>query len=113
MAFLTGLWPLVWHFGIGFGVTGIALLVAFEPWIPLLPIIRKTALWVAFTAVVITFTYAIGVKNGEARIQAQWDIAVANEIERGNQERVNAERDIPDVPTPRVRGKKLDRDDRD
>jgi hypothetical protein len=101
----SGLWPLVWHFGLGFGVMGLAL-----AWWWFVPIGKKSALWVAFTAGVITVSYTAGVKNGEYRVQAEWDAAVSREVESGAAARAAAERNVS--PTPGVRGKKLDRRDR-
>lgn len=94
-----GLWPLIWHYSSGLGVVGGAL--AFS-WFS--PVFKKTALWVALGALIITVSYGVGVSNGEARIQAKWDAAVAAEIARIEQARRDAERDISNgVRDPRDR----------
>lgn len=81
-----GLWTLVWHYGIGVGVCICAL-----AWAWFMPVFKKTALWVALGSLIVTTSYGIGVSNGSARVKAQWDAALAAEIERGKKARADAE----------------------
>lgn len=81
-----GIWPIVWHYSAGIGVTGAALAFA---WFS--PVFKKTALWVALGSLIITVSYGIGVSNGSARVRAQWDAALAAEIEQGKKARTDAE----------------------
>jgi hypothetical protein len=82
-----GLWPLVWHFGLaGLMIAGCAAGVYFAPTI-------KSKLWfVAIGAIIITFSIAvaIGVTLGENRVRSQWNAALANETENGEQARTDA-----------------------
>lgn len=97
-----GLWPLLWHFGIG-GVIVIAcgVLYVFTP--PLLsrifPNIQKTLLWVAAVVVAVMVSVAIGVHLGEQRIQAQWDQARKNAVDKGKKARAGAVRDVARKPS--------------
>jgi hypothetical protein len=84
-----GLWTLVWHYGIGVGVCICAL-----AWAWFVPIFKKTALWVALGSLIITLSYGIGVSNGSARTQAQWDAAVQSTLAANKQALSDAERDI-------------------
>lgn len=86
--YAAGLWTLVWHYGIGVGVFICALAFA---WFS--PVFKKTALWVALGSLIITVSYGIGVSNGSARVQAQWDAAAAASIETSEKARTDAERD--------------------
>lgn len=96
-----GLWPLVWHFGLG-GVLVLAcgLLYAFTPaWLSkFFPNVQKILLWVATIIVTIMISTAIGVSLGEKRIQAQWDAAKANSLALGKQAHDNAVRDVARKP---------------
>lgn len=92
---LAGLWPLIWHYGIGVGVAILALAFA---WFS--PVFKKTALWVAVGSIIITVSYGIGVSNGMARVQAKWDAAIAASIEQSEKARSDAERDVSgDIPS--------------
>jgi len=86
-----GLWPLVWKFGLG-GAVIIALLAA--AWFS--PIWKTHFLWGAALVGAIMVTFAIGVKDGSARVQAQWDAAVAASITQSKTAREDAERDVSD-----------------
>lgn len=96
-----GLWPLVWHFGIG-GVIVLAcgLLYAFTPvWLStFFPNIQKILLWVATIVVTIMISTAIGVTLGEKRIQAQWDVARTNAAQVGKDARAAGVRDAARKP---------------
>lgn len=72
-SFFIGLWPLVWHFGIIYGVMGLALAFA---WFS--PVFKKTALWIALGAFLLSIAAATYTKLGEQRVQAQWDAAKAH-----------------------------------
>ena len=80
-----GIWPLLWHFGLG-GVLVIGCLAAAY----FSPVFKKDFLWAAALIAVIIISTAIGVTLGERRIQAQWDVARANAVEEGNKARANA-----------------------
>lgn len=110
-----GLWPLVWHFGIGgVIVIGCGLLYAFTPaWLStLFPNIQKILLWVASITLAIMISVAIGVTIGERRINAQWDVARAAAIENAKQAHDGAVRDVARKPR-RWLPNKRDGDDRD
>lgn len=89
-----GLLPIIAHYSLGVGVIGGAL-----AWAWFIPVFKKTALWVALGALIVTVTYGIGVSNGEARIQAKWDAAVAATISKSKKVRSDADRSIG-VATP-------------
>lgn len=90
-----GLWPLVWKFGIG-GAFIIGLLAA--AWFS--PVWKTHFLWGAALVGAIIVTFSIGVKDGSARVKAQWDAAVAASIQTSKDARTDAERDLPrDVPS--------------
>jgi hypothetical protein len=97
-----GLWPLLWHFGLG-GVIVIAC-VALYIFTPaflsrIFPNIQKTLLWVAAIVIAIMVSIGIGVHLGEQRIQAQWDQARANAVENGKKARAGAIRDVARKPS--------------
>jgi hypothetical protein len=92
-----GLWPLLWHFGLG-GVIVICC-VALYIFTPaflsrIFPNIQKTLLWVAAIVIAIMVSIGIGVHLGEQRIQAQWDQSKKNTVKRGKDARAGAERDV-------------------
>jgi hypothetical protein len=93
---LGSLWSLIWHFGI---IVGIAILALAWAWF--MPIYKKTALWVAFTAMVIFFIAGTYTKLGADYVKARWDAAVVADLKRAANARSQAERDIPplvDIP---------------
>jgi hypothetical protein len=97
-----GLWPLLWHFGLG-GVIVICC-VALYIFTPaflsrIFPNIQKTLLWVAAIVIAIMVSIGIGVHLGEQRIQAQWDQARANAVENGKKARAGAIRDVARKPS--------------
>lgn len=100
-----GLWALVWHYGIGVGVCICAL-----AWAWFMPVFKKTALWVALGALIITISYGVGVSNGEARIQAQWDAAVKSSIQQSEKARSDAERDVSNDTPEQLRNDIYNRD---
>lgn len=87
--FLAGLWPIVWHLGIGTLIVIGALL-----WAWFMPVFKKTALWVALTVSVIMIAYSTGVKNENTRWEAKWDAANAYAISIGEHARSDADRDV-------------------
>lgn len=92
---LAGLWPLIWHYGIGVGIAILALAFA---WFS--PVFKKTALWVAVASIIITISYGVGVSNGMARVQAKWDAALAASVSQSEKARSDAERDVShDTPS--------------
>lgn len=100
-----GLWTLVWHYGIGVGVFICAL-----AWAWFMPIFKKTALWVALGSLIVTTTYGIGVSNGSARVQAQWDATAAASIKQSEKARSDAERDVSDDTPDELRNDIYNRD---
>jgi hypothetical protein len=102
------LWPLVWHFGIVFGVMALAL-----AWAWFVPVFKKTALWVATSAAIIALTAGIYTHLGEQRVQAKWDASLRVEIGNGNEARSDAERTISRDTPERVRNDRHDRDIRE
>ena len=88
-----GIWPLLWHFGLG-GVLVIGLLAAAY----FSPVFKKDFLWAAALVVVIIISTAIGVTLGERRIQAQWDQASANAVENAKEARTGAIADVARKP---------------
>lgn len=104
-----GLWPLLWHFGIG-GVVVIAC-VALYIFTPaflsrIFPNIQRTLLWVAAIVVAVMVSTAIGVSLGEQRIQAQWDQAKSNTLKVGKKARADAVRDVARGPSKWMRNKR-------
>ena len=89
-----GLWPLVWHFGLG-GVLVLGCLAAAY----FSPIGKKHFLWAACVIVAIMVSTGVGVHLGEQRIQAQWDVAKANSINVGKKARADAVRDVARKPS--------------
>lgn len=112
--FFTGLWPLVWHFGVP-GVAVIALLVfyfAAPAWF--LPGLRNIALWLALAGALYIVGLTTGVKIEKVRNDARNTGRAANEAKVGSKARADAERSIPlVVPTPGGVRHKLDNYDRD
>jgi len=102
-----GLWPLLWHFGLG-GILVVACLAAafFSP------IFKKDFLWAAVVFTVIIISTAVGVTIGERRIQAQWQVARDAAVEEAVKARAGAIRDVARKPSKWVRHHK-DRNDRD
>lgn len=110
-----GLWPLLWHFGLG-GVIVIAC-VALYIFTPaflsnIFPNIQRTLLWVAAIVVAIMVSTAIGVHLGEQRIQAKWDQARVNAVDAGKKARAGAVRDVARKPSKWMPNNR-DRYDRD
>lgn len=114
--FFTGLWPLVWHFGVP-GVAVISLLVfyfAAPAWF--LPGLRNIALWLALAGALYIVGLTTGVKIEKVRDDARNMGRAANEAKVGSKARTDAERSIPLVDPPAagsVRHHKLDKYDRD
>ena len=102
---LAGLWPLIWHYGIGVGVAILALAFA---WFS--PVFKKTAIWVAVGSIIITISYGIGVSNGMARVQAKWDAALAASVSQSEKARSDAERDVSDDTPYELRNDRYNRD---
>jgi len=84
-----GLWPLIWHFGIG----GVALLACLAGWY-FSPVHRIDFIWAALVVIVVMTSTAIGVSIGEHRKQAQWDAARASTLVVVKQARTNAVRSV-------------------
>lgn len=110
---LAGIWPLIWHFGIG-GVIVLACVVlyVFTPAFlsKLFPNIQKVLIWIASVTIAAMVFTAIGVSLGEKRIQAQWDAALASETTAGEQARANAVDTVRHEPPDSVRNDPRNRD---
>lgn len=100
-----GIWPIVWHYSAGLGLTGAALAFA---WFS--PVFKKTALWVALGSLIVTTSYGIGVSNGSARVRAQWDAASKASVAKSKKVRANADSSIGDATPDELRN---DPDNRD
>lgn len=105
--FFAGLWPIIAKFGLA-GIT-VAACLAFS-WFS--PVFKKTALWIALAIVVYAVAYSIGVKDGEARIQAQWDAAVSQTIDVGQKARADAEHYDASTTPDELRHDPYNRDNR-
>jgi hypothetical protein len=90
---VAGLWPLIWHFGIGGGL----LLACAAGWY-FSPIHRVDFIWGAVVIIVVMVSTSIGVSLGEKRKQAQWDASRSAAFEDGKQARAGAVRDIARKP---------------
>lgn len=112
---LAGIWPLIWHFGLGAGIVIICVLLwAFTPAFlsKLFPNIQKVLVWVAALTLTIMISTAIGVSLGEKRIQAQWDAALKSEVDAGEQARSEAIATVRAEPPDSVRNDRHNRDNR-
>lgn len=112
---LAGIWPLLWHFGLGGAViVGCVFLYAFTPtWLAkLFPNIQKVLILVVTVVVTMMVSTAIGVSLGEHRIQAQWDASLAAAVTAGKQAHDSAVRDVARKPS-RWLPNHADRNDRD
>lgn len=106
---LAALWPLIWHFGVIYGVMILALAYAYVSQMFLAGLFRNTALFVALGAFIIGATAATYTRLGEEYVQAKWDAAEKAALERGVKARSDAERTIGDDPNG-VRGDPANRD---
>lgn len=96
-----GLWPLIWHFGLGgVIVLACAALYAFTPAFlsKLFPNIQKILLWVGVIVITIMISTAIGVTIGERRIQAQWDVSRQAAVDNAKKAHDGAVRDVARKP---------------
>lgn len=92
--------------GIGLVVCALAAAVAIllPPWLDaIVPNLRVVAIVVAIVSGTSTLVYTKGYLNGAAEVQERWDAAKSAAIKAGEKARRDAERDIRDHPTPRVR----------
>lgn len=114
--YFAGLWPLLWHFGIG-GVVVLAcvLLYLFTPTFlsTLFPRVQVALIWVASVTLAAMIFTAIGVSIGEKRIHAQWDAASLATLENTKQVRASAVRTVTRKPSRWVRHSQRDPDLRD
>lgn len=71
----TGLWPLLWKFGLGFGLVagGIA-------WWYFSPIFKKEGLFVAAAAAIWMSAYGLGVRDEHARIYKQAEVRTEQSV---------------------------------
>lgn len=69
-----GLWPMLWHLSGAGLIIAVCLGVAW-----FLPPLRSIALWCALAVFATTSAYIVGVKDGEHRVQAQWDATIARD----------------------------------
>ena len=105
--FFAGIWPIVLSYGM-YGIAVVACL-AFA-WFS--PIFKKTALWVGLAIVVALTFYSFGVKDGSARIKAQWDAAVEQALKLGQKARSDAEHYDSGTTPDELRNDPYNRDNR-
>ena len=103
------LWPLIWHFGVIYGVMILALIYAYVSQAFLAGLFRNTALLVALGAFIIGATAATYTRLGEQYVQAKWDAQEREISERNIKARSDAERTVRDNPD----GVRNDPNDRD
>lgn len=108
------LWTIIEHYALGVGVIGIGaalwvvsvLLQAqvesvpfIGPWLGRnIQHIREFAAVIAVLGLSHTLVYGIGVRNGEAKIKANWIAAEHAAVERGTTARADAERGVGSAP---------------
>jgi len=99
--YFTGLWPLVWHFG----VAGLVILVSLAYFflapaalVTLAPTLHKASLWVAVGGTVILISYAVGVGNEHSRCVAQNNAAIESSLAASNAARDEAEKYVASHP---------------
>lgn len=103
-----GLWPLIWHFGIG----GVLLLACAAGWY-FSPTHKIDFIWGAVVIIVVMVATSIGVSLGEKRIKAQWDASRSITLEKGKAARAGAVRDVARKPSRWLRKPADDRYDCD
>jgi hypothetical protein len=86
---LAGLWPLIWHFGIG----GVLLLICGVGWY-FSPVHKVDFIWAAVVIIVVMVSTSIGVSLGEKRIRAQWSAAEFATLSGAKEARAGAVRDV-------------------
>jgi hypothetical protein len=106
---IAALWPLVWHFGIIYGVMIVALLYAYVSQMFLAGLFRNTALFIALGAFIIGATAATYTRLGENYVLAKWDAAEKAAIARGEKAHNDAVDFVNSSPDG-VRGDPANRD---
>lgn len=91
---VAGLWPLIWHFGIG----GVMLIACAAGWY-FSPIHRVDFIWGAVVVIVVMVSTSVGVRLGEKRKQSQWDATRAATLESAQDARAGAVRDVTRKPS--------------
>lgn len=105
---ISGIWPLVAHYAFwGTSMAVCGAIVWFRP------ALWKPVAWAAAVITAGTVCYAIGVHDGEKRVRAQCDFEKASAIERADQARAKAKRDLARKPSRWVRTPKSDPNCRD
>jgi hypothetical protein len=104
---VAGIWPLIWHFGLG----GVLVLICAAGWY-FSPVHKVDFIWGAVIVIVVMVSTAIGVNLGEKRVRAQWDAASFATLQNGKQARVDGVSDAARKPS-RWLPHRQDRYDRD
>jgi hypothetical protein len=102
---LAELWAIIWHFGI----IGLVFFAALA-WAWLVPIFKKTALWVALGAAIIGLTAGTYTKLGADYVRAKWEAAEDAAVAIGLEARNDA---VADVKRAGPRGVSNDTANRD
>lgn len=111
-----GIGPMIGEYSLGIVI--VAACVALWMFTPaflskLFPNIQKTLLWVAALTIAVMVTFTVGVSTGEKRVQAQWDVAKAQSLARGERAHASAVRSVARKPARRVQDGRVDPDFRD
>lgn len=87
----TGLWPLLWKFGIGLGLVagGVA-------WWYFSPIFKKVGLYVAAGAAIWMSAYGLGVHDEHARVIKQAELRTEQAVEDALRTRAKADAEVSD-----------------
>lgn len=91
---LTGLWPLIWHFGLG----GVLLIICGLGWY-FSPIHKVDFIYGAVIVIVVMVSTSIGVSLGEKRVHAQWKAASDQTFQGAQAARAGALRDVARKPS--------------
>ncbi len=109
-----GLWPLIWHFGLGGVIIIVSLVLYFvEPaWFPTK--FRNLSLWIAVGTAIAMVAYGMGVVNEKSRCDLQNKAGVEASLSLGNTARNAAVQSVthPIVPPRWVSAPKRDPLDR-
>lgn len=95
-----GLWPLVWHFGLGGVIIAACLAFYFAAPAWLLPGLRKLCLPIAGVFALAMASYAVGISNEHSRMAAQTVVLVRNATEVAERARAEAEAAVAAQPLP-------------
>lgn len=91
---VAGVWPLMWHFGLG----GFLLILCGLGWY-FSPVHKVDFIWGAVVIIVVMVSTSIGVSLGEKRVQAKWDVAREQTLKGAKDARAGALRDVARKPS--------------